>query len=508
MCAYSVFNTFPVYPLSAKPLILLAFCRYRYHTSLFDRPSFERLIGKIKTGEINCVIVKDFSRFGRDYIELGDYLERIFPFIGVRFISVNDHYDSRDYKGTTGGLDVVMKNIVYDYYSKDLSVKVRSAKLSKMKQGKYQGGHIPYGLMKDPANKGKLMPDPEAAQVVREIFGYAVQNTPIKSIVEKLNSAGYEPPGAYYRRKHPESKKFANASRLNCWTGDNVRKILEQEMYYGAVAQHKRESIGIGGKHTRAVPKEEQIIIENVHEPIVSKETFEKVQQILQKHPNMKPRTAGKYPLRGHIRCAVCGRRLRYCSYVIRGVKYSYYYCIYSRYQDGTQCHRGYIWEDKMNELVLREIQKLQEMSEQATCRLAGRRFGTAEKRLASVNALRDLQKALEKNESEKFSNVDAMMAGTISKDQYQKRRQMLAEQEKDLKRRIEEAEKQDLDERMEESDEAGRTIEKIRSFKDTGQLTPEMVSALVKDVWVTDPKHIEIQWNFSDEVYKFVTEE
>ena len=124
------------------------------------------------------------------------------------------------------------------------------------------------------------------------------------------------------------------------------------------------------------------------------------------------------------------------------------------------------------------------------------------------MNALRDLQKALEKNESEKFSNVDAMMAGTISKDQYQKRRQMLAEQEKDLKRRIEEAEKQDLDERMEESDEAGRTIEKIRSFKDTGQLTPEMVSALVKDVWVTDPKHIEIQWNFSDEVYKFVTEE
>lgn len=96
----------------------------------FDRPSFERMLDKIRIGEINCVIVKDFSRFGRNYIELGDYLERIFPFLGVRFISINDQYDSNDYKGTTGGLDVVMKNILYDYYSKDLSVKVSTAKRS------------------------------------------------------------------------------------------------------------------------------------------------------------------------------------------------------------------------------------------------------------------------------------------------------------------------------------------------------------------------------------------
>ena len=111
----------------------------------FDRPSFEKLIEQIKKGKINCVIVKDFSRFGRDYIELGDYLERIFPFMGVRFISINDQYDSLDYKGTTGGLDVVMKNIVYDYYSKDLSVKVMTAKRAKMKRGLYIGGHVPYG---------------------------------------------------------------------------------------------------------------------------------------------------------------------------------------------------------------------------------------------------------------------------------------------------------------------------------------------------------------------------
>ena len=104
-----------------------------YSGTNFRRPSFERLMEQIRKGEVDCVIVKDFSRFGRDYIELGDYLERIFPFLGVRFISVNDGYDSNDYKGTTGGLDVVLKNIVYDFYSKDLSVKVRTAKRAKMK---------------------------------------------------------------------------------------------------------------------------------------------------------------------------------------------------------------------------------------------------------------------------------------------------------------------------------------------------------------------------------------
>ena len=121
LCSYVAFSSIVLFDIDG------------YSGTNFKRPSFERLLEKIKKGEINCVIVKDFSRFGRDYIELGDYLERIFPFMGVRFISINDHYDSLDYKGTTGGLDVVMKNIVYDYYSKDLSMKVKTAKYQKMK---------------------------------------------------------------------------------------------------------------------------------------------------------------------------------------------------------------------------------------------------------------------------------------------------------------------------------------------------------------------------------------
>lgn len=185
--------------------------------------------------------------------------------MGVRFISINDHYDSLDYKETTGGLDVVMKNIVYDYYSKDLSMKVKTAKYQKMKQGKYLGGHVPYGLMKNPKDKHKLIVDPEEAAVVREIFDMAIAKMRIIDMARTLNERGVETPGQYYRSKHPGTKKFINSSDKACWTHANLRTILKQEMYYGAIVGHKRQGIGVGCKHTVSVPKEEQFIVEGRH---------------------------------------------------------------------------------------------------------------------------------------------------------------------------------------------------------------------------------------------------
>ena len=148
----------------------------------FDRPEFERMMQDVRTGKIQCIVVKDLSRFGRDYIETGNYLECTFPFMGVRFISINDGYDSDDYKGTTGGLEVVMRSIIYAAYSKDLSVKTTSAKIQMMKQGKYVGGYAPYGYVLHPTIRNKLAVDPEAADVIRRIFREALEAaTPLRS---------------------------------------------------------------------------------------------------------------------------------------------------------------------------------------------------------------------------------------------------------------------------------------------------------------------------------------
>lgn len=131
-----------------------------------DRPSFERMIEKLKKGEAKTVICKDFSRFFRDYTEIGDYLERIFPFLGVRFISVNNKYDSDDYKGTTAGMEVVMKYIIYAYYSKDLSIKIKTVMNARKKRGEFVAAIPPYGYIRDPMDKKYLLPDPESSVVV------------------------------------------------------------------------------------------------------------------------------------------------------------------------------------------------------------------------------------------------------------------------------------------------------------------------------------------------------
>ncbi len=170
MCAYSVFNTFPVYPLSAKPLILLAFCRYRYHTSLFNRPGFQRMLADIKAGKIKRVIVKDMSRFGRDYLQVGFYTDMLFPDFGVHFIAVNDGVDS-----TRGENEfTAIRNVFNEMYARDTSKKIRATWQSKGKSGEHLATIPPYGYMKDPDNKKKWIIDEEAAAVVQQIFALCV----------------------------------------------------------------------------------------------------------------------------------------------------------------------------------------------------------------------------------------------------------------------------------------------------------------------------------------------
>lgn len=384
-------------------------------------------------------------------------------------------------------------------------MKVTTAKKQKMKKGEYMGGHIPFGLMKNPEAKGKLMPDPEAAPVIEEIFGYALHKMKLKDLVATLNDKGYETPAAYYRRKHPGTRKYENSSALSCWTMDNVRTILQQEMYYGAVVQHKRERIGVGSKHTRAVPKDKQIIVEGMHEPIISKEVFLKAQEIFYHWEDRKPAKARNFPLKGKIKCAVCGRSMNYRSNTIRGRDYNYFWCPLSKYQDGSQCSKEYIREADVNEVVWQSIKQLQVLADKAAGRIAQKKAGAADIHLKKVHELADLQRELEKCNTEKFANMDGFMAGTIGKDAFQKKRWELAEQESILTEQIALLEKQAQELKMEGSGETAKAVEKIQSFSGDEALSADVVKALVKEVRITDREHMEIRWNFRDEVMEFI---
>lgn len=473
-----------------------------YSGTNFDRPGFEKLMEKIKAGEINCVIVKDFSRFGRDYIELGDYLERIFPFLGVRFISINDHYDSKDYKGTTGGLDVVMKNIVYDYYSKDLSVKVSTAKRAKMKRGEYIGGHVPYGLLKDPDDYHKLAIDPEAAAVVKEIFDAAIGGMKQVDIARMLNEKGYETPAQYYRRKHPDKKKFANTSDKACWSGNSVRKVLQQEMYYGAVVGHKRQGVGVGWKHSTTVPKEDQVIVENMHPGIVTKEEFLQAQKIFKKKEKTKRVTDKSYPLWKMVICGNCGRAMSRRSKVIYGVDYRYFFCHHAREQVGEGgCSRKNFREERLNEVVWKSVKAMIDAAGDAKEKARKRRDSADQNNADMVKKLADLQRDREKCDADRFSNVDLFMAGKLEKDVYQSRRAELTQKAEALDKQIRDLEETLRRAETESDDGTKEILETMEKYSEATELTQDMVRALIEKVVVYDPEHVEIRWKFSDEV-------
>ena len=271
----------------------------------FDRPGFRRMLELIKAGQISCVIVKDLSRFGRSYLEVGDYLEHLFPFLGVRFISVNDNYDSADFAGTNAGIDIAFKNILHDYYSRDLSVKVRSAQRARMATGKYVNVP-PYGYQRDPADRHHLICDDETAPVVRMIFAMIAGGSTTSEVAYYLNSRHTPTP---LQAKGVRRRPGMLCEKPLMWSHHTVLNILANYKYTGAMVNHSRENQTIRAKSQKRLDPEEWIVHEGMHEAIVTHEEFHKAHQALRKvrkHARRESKTENCV-----YYCAHCGRRLR-----------------------------------------------------------------------------------------------------------------------------------------------------------------------------------------------------
>ena len=325
----------------------------------FNRPGFERMIEKIRNGEITCVIVKDFSRLGRDYIETSKYMDRFFPITGVRFISINDHYDSGNIYGANVSLELAVKNIVNDFYSRDLSVKVKTAKFAKMKQGVLVNGMVPYGYQKDPKDHGRMIRDPETAKVVREIFDRFLSGMRPNHIAVLLNDRGYDTPASYYKRKHLKQGLFMNISKMSCWDGTMIKRILQNRTYTGAVVSHTSEHFFLHSSKSTPIPEEEWIVVEGMHEAIVSKEEYERAQGKFRKTEH-RVKINGNYPLFKKVRCGVCGRSCRYDVRNPRSDPHMVFFCSYARSQTGEiRCSQDVIREEELHRLIWDELQRM-----------------------------------------------------------------------------------------------------------------------------------------------------
>lgn len=253
-----------------------------YTGSNFDRPGFQQMMDGVRNGKIDTIIVKDLSRFGRDYIGVGEYMEQIFPLLGVRLIAINDNYDSNNYKGTTLGMDVVVSNLVNTMYCRDAGKKLRTANQVKWRKGITTASAAPFGYQFDPDKKGAFIIDPPAAKIVRRIFDLAILGLGTREIAMMLNDENVPVPSAYNKENKAYGKETTyTIAPVILWDSTRVWKILTAYVYTGAMVLGKTKTLISGKSIVRTVPKGQQYITEGTHEAIVSREEFEKAQLVI-----------------------------------------------------------------------------------------------------------------------------------------------------------------------------------------------------------------------------------
>ncbi len=339
----------------SKTLIFLYFQKLRYLTSAFDRPAFQEMMNDIVSGKINCVIVKDLSRLGWEYIETGRYLRQVFPTYGVRFISINDGIDTAN-EQNGDDLHISLKNLLNDTYCRDISVKTRSALLTKRQNGDYVGACPIYGYRKDPENRNHLVIDEDAARVVRDIYRLRIDGASAKHIAEELNRLGVLSPMAYKDSRglpHPTGG-FADVPDAK-WSARTVIRILQEETYTGVLLQGRQETHNHKLKNIIHKPAEEWVRIENAHEPIIQKRDFDLVQKISHLDTRTAPDNKTVYLFSGLLICGCCGARMTRKTNTVKGKKYVYYHCPTGKKKGCTQ--PVMLKEDDLTDCVLAVLQ-------------------------------------------------------------------------------------------------------------------------------------------------------
>lgn len=319
-----------------------------YSGTNFNRPGFERLLQDMKNKKINCIIVKDLSRFARNHIEADMYFENIFPVLNIRFISVIENIDSFENPDSMDNLIVPFKNLLNDAYAKDISKKVKSALTAKRLNGEFIGTSATYGYIKNPKDKHKLIIDEEASKYVVQIFNGIIEGKTVSEIANELNKNNILTPAAYKRKNEPESNNIETDKR---WNAKMINKMLKDRIYVGDLIQGKKKVENYRSHKLITTKKDEWIIIQNNHEPIISKDKFDKVQEIIEKNKCARSNKEKDLFYR-FLKCSDCGD-----SFTLRKVKnYEYYHC--TSYVRNGSCTSHSIRKDKLAEIVLEELNK------------------------------------------------------------------------------------------------------------------------------------------------------
>lgn len=317
----------------------------------FERPAFQLMLEDIKQGKVDCVVVKDLSRFGRNYIESGRYIEKIFPMLGVRFIAINDNYDSLTGKSQTDEIVIPFKNLINDAYCRDISIKIRSHLDVKRRKGEFIGSFTIYGYAKDEHDHNKIVIDEYAAGVVRDIYQWKISGMSQQRIADKLNDMGVLSPAEYKKSCGIKYSANLQTKKQAIWSAVAITRILTNESYTGTLIQGKVTTPNYKVKKTVIKDEEDWVVIPNAFEAIITKEQFDMVQEILKKDTRVAPDKKSVYLFSGIAVCGDCGRQMSRKVSTVAGKKYVYYMCSANKKEGVCSSHR--IREDELEKAVV-----------------------------------------------------------------------------------------------------------------------------------------------------------
>lgn len=458
-----------------------------------DRPAYQSMLEQLKAGKFQVVISKDFSRMNRNYIEMGELIEYTLPFLGIRYISINDGYDSKDYVGTTGGLDVVMRAIVYDAYSKDLSLKESTAKRLGQKKGRRVAGYPGYGYIRDTKNRGHDLIDPDAARIVRRIFDSAIDGKTLAQIARELNDEEIPTPSDYFRMKNPGTGKYRYTSDKHVWEVGVVRQILNRYTYTGASVGGVRKSLGPCSKETTLQKMEDWIIVPDMHEAIVSVEEWNEAQKIFNRTGSWKGESE-LYPLRSLVWCGNCGRHMT------RYKTNNRFSCRHGANTKDSLCKKIHSpKEPELNEIVFNAIQDMLSLMDKKKTESSSARKVRGSVIRNEVLSASQRQEQIEKLKRDKLKAYDKYASDSISRDEYLRQKTDIDEKIQDLEDKISRSRNR-ISELEEQSLEVGSEIEALyKAYKDEKKLTYDMAHAFVDHVNIHLGGEVEIVWRFKD---------
>ena len=477
-----------------------------------NRPSFQRMLSDIEDGKINCVITKDLSRLGRNYLETGSFTEIYFPEHNVRYIAVTDGVDTA--KGST--MDITpFKNLLNDMYAQDISKKIKSSVLTRQKQGKFTGGKAPYGYAKDPNDKNHLVIDERYAPTVRRIYNMAENGFGIEQIAKKLSAEKILRPGAVAAETHANFEKYANDGKEFEWSVAMVRNILRNATYKGAIIGQKRATISLKSKKRKGVAAAETFIVEGMHEPIVSPERWELIQRIITSRKKCDKGDKLKYDniFSGLVKCADCGYALipyRSGRTQKPDARENYdYYCRIHR-EDARYCSKHRISAIDLYNAVLADIQRLARQAirdDEKMISSIAVRLGTTEK-----NNVRQAEREIKKARK-RLAELDTMFVktyeeharGEISDRNYNTLVTAYEKEQGELEAAVGEYETTISTNRT-NNENAANFVELIKRYADVDELTQALLNTLIDRIEVHEPEEIDGELvQKLDVYYKFV---